>query len=375
MTETAPRPLAFGEPFKHLHLPSNRNPRFAVGSLGGRFTLLFFVYNVKSDTAAKALDAFATAAARTPEGARLFALVCADPNGADDARVKRIAEKTLVFYDGDRSACREWGAPQKGDGLFVMIDPTVRVLGLWAADQYERALAALAAAPDPGAHAGTPLHAPILIVPRIFEPAFCKALIEHYESRGGEASGTTRENEEGRTYVALDDAFKRRSDCDIDDQKLRDACMHRIFWRLLPEIERAFAYRATRMERYIVACYEAESGGFFKAHRDNTTKGTAHRRFAVTINLNAEEYEGGDLRVPEYGSRTYRAPTGGAVVFSCSLLHEATPVTRGRRYAFLPFLYDDEAASVRAQNSSYLDESIRPYRDRPRSAEAIDSRQ
>jgi hypothetical protein len=50
----------------------------------------------------------------------------------------------------------------------------------------------------------------------------------------------------------------------------------------------------------------------------------------VTINLNAEEYDGGDLRLPEFGRQAYRAPTGGAVVFSCSLLHEALPVTRAR---------------------------------------------
>jgi len=82
----------------------------------------------------------------------------------------------------------------------------------------------------------------------------------------------------------------------------------------------------------------------FFAHRDNTTKGAAHRRFAVTINLNAEQYEGDDLRFPEFGFRTYRAPTGRA---SCSLLHEALPVTGGKRYAFLPFLYDEAAAKVR----------------------------
>lgn len=35
-----------------------------------------------------------------------------------------------------------------------------------------------------------------------------------------------------------------------------------------------------------------------------------------------------------------------AVVFSCSLLHEATPVTQGLRYCYLPFLYDDAAARV-----------------------------
>ena len=56
-------------------------------------------------------------------------------------------------------------------------------------------------------------------------------------------------------------------------------------------------------------------------------------------------------------------PTGGAVVFSCGLLHEATPVTRGERFAFLPFLYDDAAAQVRATNNKYLDESLQAYRD------------
>ena len=78
------------------------------------------------------------------------------------------------------------------------------------------------------------------------------------------------------------------------------------------------------------------------------------RKFACSINLNAEEFEGGDLRFPEFGSRTYRPPTGGAVIFSCSLLHEATPVTRGRRYAFLPFFYDEAGQIVRAQTRDKL---------------------
>jgi hypothetical protein len=42
------------------------------------------------------------------------------------------------------------------------------------------------------------------------------------------------------------------------------------------------------------------------------------------------------------------------VVFSCSLLHEATPITAGKRYAFLPFLYDDAAAKIRQKNLKYL---------------------
>lgn len=73
----------------------------------------------------------------------------------------------------------------------------------------------------------------------------------------------------------------------------------------------------------------------------------------MSINLNAD-YDGADLRFPEFGSTTFRPPVGGAAVFSCSLLHEATAVTRGHRFAFLPFLYDEAAAEIRQANLKYL---------------------
>ncbi len=79
------------------------------------------------------------------------------------------------------------------------------------------------------------------------------------------------------------------------------------------------------------------------------------RQFAVSLFLNSGEYKGGFLRFPEFGPALYGAPSGGAVVFSCSLLHEATPVTRGRRYMFLPIAYDEAAHLVREQNRKYLD--------------------
>ncbi len=67
------------------------------------------------------------------------------------------------------------------------------------------------------------------------------------------------------------------------------------------------------------------------------------------MNLN-DDFDGGEVGFPEYGPRTFKAPVGGAVVFSCSLLHKVTPVEHGRRYAFLPFLYDDAAAKLRESN-------------------------
>ena len=124
---------------------------------------------------------------------------------------------------------------------------------------------------------------------------------------------------------------------------LRPACGEmpaRILRRLVPEIARALQFQATRIERYIVACYDAETGGYFQPHRDNTTKGTAHRRFAVSINLN-DAFEGGEIGFPEYGPKSFKLPTGTACVFSCSLLHEPMHVTKGRRFVLLAFLYGE----------------------------------
>jgi hypothetical protein len=200
---------------------------------------------------------------------------------------------------------------------------------------------------------GTPAHAPVLVVPRVFEPDFCRQLIDYYQRGTPTRSGFMQENK-GLTVTAYDDGFKRRQDHAVDDPELRAACRSRLTNRLKPEVYRAFQFVATYAERYIVSCYTAAERGFFRPHRDNTTRGTAHRRFAVTINLNTGEYDGGALRFPEFGNQPYEAPLGGAVVFSCSLLHEATPVTRGERYAFLPFLYDEAAAKIREANLRFV---------------------
>ncbi|MGE0256993.1 MAG: 2OG-Fe(II) oxygenase [Alphaproteobacteria bacterium] len=201
---------------------------------------------------------------------------------------------------------------------------------------------------------------PVLVVPGIFEPVLCQRLIDTWENGAKTDSGFMRE-QAGKTVLVVDHRFKRRIDVSIADPLLRTACLERVRRRLLPAVERAFQYRATRMERYMVAAYDRGSGGWFRPHRDNTTRGTAHRRFAVTINLNAEAFEGGDLRFPEFGRQTWRASTGGAIVFSCSLLHEVVPVTAGRRFAFLPFLYDEAAAAQRTANNVYLDDALKPY--------------
>lgn len=166
---------------------------------------------------------------------------------------------------------------------------------------------------------------------------------------------------DGKTVSVSDPRHKKRKDHIIENQTLIRQLQQRIVRRVNPEIEKVHFFKPTRMERYIVSCYAAEDGGHFRAHRDNTPKGTAHRRFAVSINLNGD-FEGGEVSFPEYGSRNYEAPPGGAVVFSTPLLHAVSRVARGRRYAFLPFLYDEEAAKVREANNQHLGEGVGEYK-------------
>jgi hypothetical protein len=281
------------------------------------------------------------------------------PNAAnEDSAVEQIPG-VRWFLDYDRRVAADYGLALDWCG-WVVIEPSFRVLAIAPLDQTRQLLDALAALPAPELHAGAPLWAPVLITPRIFEPELCRRLIEAYANDGGRPSGFMREVD-GVTVALHDREHKVRSDHHLTDEILLKAARTRLARRLAPQIEKAFAFKATRVERDIVACYDAAEGGFFRAHRDNTTAGTAHRRFAVTINLNGEDYEGGDLVFPEFGSRTYRAPTGGAVAFSCSLLHAALPVTKGKRYAYLPFLYDEAAAQVREANLARVSPEFQNY--------------
>ena len=149
----------------------------------------------------------------------------------------------------------------------------------------------------------------------------------------------------------VEHAKKRRRDLLIDEadpfhQPLHDLLLR----RCAPEVKKAFQVDISHIDRLLVARYDAEAG-WFRRHRDNGGPNVAFRQFALTLNLNTEDYEGGHLVFPEYNSHRYRPPTGGGVIFSASVLHEAMPVTRGTRYVLLTFLHNEEAEAQRLANS------------------------
>jgi predicted 2-oxoglutarate/Fe(II)-dependent dioxygenase YbiX len=350
-----------GDPAPMFRAPSNVNPDFDFGTAAGRYILLSFLGPLQDGTAKTRFDAFLGGAAIfTNPDCYFFGVVQGGAAGADPA-LTRQRPGMDIFWDGGAIA-QAYGAVA---GTSFLIGLDLRILAVVRQSDPAQHAAMLhnilQRLPQIGPHRPGAPQAPVLLLPNVFERALCRRLIEGYEAGGGEESGFMREKD-GKTVLVLDHKHKRRSDWTIADEALKNAARQRILRRIVPEIAKAFQFRVTRMERYIVACYDASVGGYFQPHRDNTTKGTAHRRFAVTINLNSDEYEGGELTFPEFGRVIFKPPVGGAVVFSCSLLHQALPVTKGKRYAFLPFLYDDAAAKVREANNAYLGDNVAQYK-------------
>jgi len=329
--------IAQGEPAPWFRADTPSLNQFSFSAAGGRYVLMLFA-PASADLRQAAIDKVLTLS-RPPDDRHLsFMIVLASREPVQD----RLPGMRW-FFDPDRAVAGAYGV--EDEGHWILLDPALRVMATASLEETGSILNRVAGLPEVNDHAATPLVAPVLIVPRVFEQPFCKTLIDHYHATGGTPSGVMMEVD-GQT-VGVKDHTKSRRDVLIADEALKTQIRARLQRRLLPEIEKAFRFRVTRLERYLVAAYDAEEGGFFQAHRDNTTGGTAHRRFACSINLNSEAFEGGDLVFPEFGSHRYRPPTGGAVVFSCSLLHEATPVTQGTRFAFLPFFYDEAAAGIR----------------------------
>jgi hypothetical protein len=189
-------------------------------------------------------------------------------------------------------------------------------------------------------------HAPVLMIPNVFPIEMCQRLISLWEMHN-EDSGFMKQID-GQTVGVTDYSHKIRSDHYLRSGPDEEAIRPFIVERVIPEIRKAFSYNVTRREDFRIAGYDATRGGYFRPHRDNTTAATAHRRFAMSLLLN-DDYEGGYLRFPEFGAHRYRPTAGSAVVFSCSLLHEATDVTAGRRFVLLSFFYGEAEAKMREQ--------------------------
>jgi len=337
--------------------PGDRLPDFVLPGLDGK--LRKFIWSFNGDPVAllavadlSAIDAepFAALRAACAAASTTLVVIAAGEPKAAAAQWNKLgaeAESPLLLLDGKAqflpALLAPGGAVGFGQGMgprqrAIVLDPNQRV----AATFDTRVLAAtaegvgaLAASVRADAGAGLLLNtamAPVLVLPRVFEPDFCTQLIRLWGKSDHRDSGVSSR------YGNVDMAkLKRTEDYMIVEPMMQKAVSDRLAYRIGPELTKVFAFdRQFTFDAHVVLSYSAKGEHFFAAHRDNGAPSTADRAFAVSLNLN-DDFEGGELVFPEYAGVRVSPPAGAAAVFSCSLLHKVGPVTRGRRYALTTF--------------------------------------
>ena len=346
--------IVLGDPVPWFSAPLVGDGAFNLQVAAGRWIVLSFLGSPANPRLAQELAGLLGETPLFHEDRLVFYGVLSGPprDPAPYSNVGTAAVSFIADYDG--AITRTFGAAAMP--RTIVLDPMLRAVANipWdhPAGHAQSVLNVLRGLPTVDDSAGVPLTAPVLVVPRIFDFSLCDFLVQVYDKIGGSDSGFLLDTD-GKTGTVVDYRLKRRNDLVIVAPELRDTIRNQIVRRLHPAVQRFFQFDATRMDRCIVACYDSAIGGHFYRHRDNVNAGAQHRRFAITINLNGD-YDGCDLVFPEFGSRSYRAPHGGAIVFSCGALHQVTPVTRGRRYAFLAFLYGEADAALREENNAKI---------------------
>ena len=249
--------LQWGTQAPWFHGHTVYNPRFSFSSLAGRFVALVFLGDFKSSIANTFINKVSK---RCPlfsdEHIVRFAVTLKQQDQKNSNALKAFP-KQRIFYDHKGNISETYNAINKEKNEYhpywLILDPTLRVYLKGSILEPDKFINELNKLPIPSLHVDTniQLWAPVLLVPRVFEPEFCKKLVSYYKSGNPDPSGFMR-TVDGKTKELRDPTVKRRNDISIEDTNLQDNIKHKIRTRLAPEIKKAFQFSATRIERYIV---------------------------------------------------------------------------------------------------------------------------
>jgi len=348
MTMTAMQPpslLSFGQRGPNFGLPNVEGglERFYDRFVGNLMVLVFY----PSQGHPESMPLLRNLAERRDELSSAGAAVVAvsrDSIAANAALRSAQGISFPLYSDPEGVVMQAYGVLGASITAYLM-DRNQRVLAIFQdtddlPDQVLTHLRAEGFAPAPAR--AIALQAPVLLVPNVFDPLLCARAIEAWGGHNAEGAVSIPERAYAKTAAvkpsgAIYHDLKRRLD-HVADDTLNPILMKTAMSRLKPELFKAFHFRIGRLERFCIGAYAAERGDFFRPHRDNITEKTKDRCFAASIALN-DGYEGGGVKFAEFSEDVYDPPAGGALVFSCSLLHEAMPVTRGTRFAAFTFFY------------------------------------
>ncbi len=348
-TAVAPQ-VEIGDFAPNFHLTDESGKPFLLRAdrIAGKPVLLAFL---PADPDVDALRALAAAAGELAALGAVAILVRPAAPMENAALLKRFGLALKAVSDPNGRLRQAYGLEPSQGARFVPLSPNHRILAVEA--DLAAALERLRREAGRREAALAVPHPPVLLVPEVLSAAECRRLIDLYETPGLPVRTLADQAQETGNYKIEVNDYGRvdRIDLMVRDEETVRLLDARIGRRVIPEIQKAFQYRVTKRERFHIARYEGARGGFQHGHRDNPTPELAHRRFALSLNLNTGEYQGGALRFPEYGAQLYRAEAGSALIFSSSLLHEVLEVTAGRRYVVLSHLYgaDGEQAAREAR--------------------------
>jgi len=327
--------------------------KFVFDRAGGRYIVLSFYGNAGDAIGQAALRALQDNHRFVDDAKASFFGICMDPRDNSERNVEQSFPAVQFVWDFDAEMHRAYGVAHR---IWIVLDPMLRVVEAlpFSADgaEFPQLLELLERLPPPSQYPDVEAPIPVLLLPNVFEPEFCRYLIDCYVANGGRESGFMQEAG-GKAVESYDPEWKRRRDFIISDAALIELIKARMGRRVGVMLQKAYRFTFSRMERHLVACYSAEDGGHFGPHRDDTVRASEHRQFAVSINLN-DDFDGGAVSFPEFSPRQFKAPVGTALIFPASVLHCVSRVTRGRRYAFLPFLHDEAAEKLRIANLQFL---------------------
>lgn len=341
--------LGVGDRAPNFTLPdSSGAARMFYAQTRGQPTLLAFLGPVDDPGTFNVVDALVRRSQAYGQ-AVLMLLVINDSTARCSTAGLSLAEESHILVDATGkigAAYREAAGIGSGSPRFLLIldanQRAVRILVINDASPVAQALAEAFVAVDALLAAAARLTpqemvAPVLVIPNILDREVCDRLMGVWQSCG-RVEGALVTHRFGLKDT-VDHRYKKRLDHLVTNPSLHGELSDTLGPRLGSETLKAFHLTRFVLEPFVVACYDAARGDFVRPHRDNLNPRLANRRFAVSINLN-DDYEGGELRFAEYGLQRYRPRGGGAIVFSCSILHEALPVRQGRRFILLTFLLD-----------------------------------
>ena len=348
-------PPGFGELARSFTAVTDGIPNYTLDVAAGRLIVLMMFGTLSAEICSEALKVAMRKDRLFNDHDACFFGVTFDP---DDRNLRSLVNADFgvrYLWDFDRKAFEKYGLIRNGNLVpaIFLIDRDFRILMAENITETDKVMKRLEAELSALKGKEAEATAPVLVLPHVFEPDFCQTLLDYFHAHEPAESGFAA-HVQGKTINVINKTLKRRQDVTIEDEALVQAVKGRLEARLFPMIKRAFGWQATRIERYLICRYSCEDHGFFLAHRDDVVPGAEHRRFAVSVNLNTGQYEGGTVRFPEFGRREYAAPKGGAAVFCTNLLHEVLPVTSGDRFTLVPFLFDEEGEKVRLATLSQV---------------------